>query len=634
MSQATQSEQSPYFALFVGAMLSILAISLTIALTDSLHERSPYLIPLASVAISAWYGGTAPAILTTIMTVIMVNVLLFEPQHVLSFNLSTLWNAVVYMFVAGLLIWTDAHRRRAASALKTARDELQIILDGIADGITVQTEDGQPVFANNAAATLLGYRTPADLIADTHQGRAQRFTMLDEADNPVPISSRPRSQVFRTGAAAAMSFKVRDNETGAIRWMHLKTSPVFDSRRRKKVAVNILQDVTAAKTHELELARVNAIVEENRARLDRLITHVPGMVYEGYLDPDTGIQRLDFVSPYAETLFGYTVDQIREKPTLLGDIIHTDDRQRLVNDIQAQLKNGDSVRTEFRALRADGTIISCETSFTLTRDERQQPIGTTGVIIDISARKETEEALVQYANELQRSNEELEQFAYVASHDLQEPLRMVASYLQLLEQRYGPQLDEDARDFIGFAVDGATRMKTLINDLLTYSRMQRTKLVMTKVSLDEVFARAQSNLALIIEDTGAVVTSDPLPTLVVHEGQFVQLMQNLLGNALKFRREIPPTVHVSAELADDEWVFSVKDNGIGIEARNLDRIFVIFQRLHSREQYPGTGIGLAICKKIVERHNGRIWGESTPGVGTTMYFALPVSMKKVLDGTR
>ncbi|MBM4279047.1 MAG: hypothetical protein FJ130_14395 [Deltaproteobacteria bacterium] len=235
----------------------------------------------------------------------------------------------------------------------------------------------------------------------------------------------------------------------------------------------------------------------------------------------------------------------------------------------------------------------------------------------------TNEQLHQKTEDLIRSNKELEQFAYVASHDLQEPLRMVTSYVQLLAQRYKDKLDQDGNEFIDFAADGATRMYQLINDLLAYSRVGTRGHTFEPINCETILQEALDNLKVTLEESGAVVTHDSLPTVMADSLQLGQLFQNLIGNAIKFRGDERPRIHISASRNDSGWTFSVRDNGIGIAPEFTERIFIIFQRLHGPQQYPGTGIGLAVCKKIVERHGGRIWVESEPGKGAAFYFTLP-----------
>jgi len=225
--------------------------------------------------------------------------------------------------------------------------------------------------------------------------------------------------------------------------------------------------------------------------------------------------------------------------------------------------------------------------------------------------------------ELQRSNQELEQFAYVASHDLREPLRMVTTFTQMLAERYRKQLDEEADQIIHFAVDGANRMERLINDLLAFSRVGRKEKQFQPADCQSVLETALANLQLLIQESQATVEARSLPTVSADAAQLVQLFQNLIGNAIKYRSQQHPIVEIGADRQDDRWRFWVRDNGIGIKSKHAERIFMIFQRLHTRQQYSGTGIGLAICKKIVERHGGEIWVESELGQGATFYFTLP-----------
>jgi signal transduction histidine kinase len=268
--------------------------------------------------------------------------------------------------------------------------------------------------------------------------------------------------------------------------------------------------------------------------------------------------------------------------------------------------------------RQNAELVQAKEAAEKARDELEQRVKERTIELVI-----TNEQLHQKTEELARSNRELEQFAYVASHDLQEPLRMVTNFVQLLAKRYQGKLDSNADDFINFAVDGTTRMYTLINDLLAYSRVGTRAKPFEPTNCEMILQEALYNLKVTMEESGAIVTHDSLPTVMADSSQLVQLFQNLIGNAIKFRGNEPPRVHISASRNGNEWTFSVKDNGIGIAPEYSERIFIIFQRLHNRQEYGGTGIGLAICKKIVERHGGRIWVESEPEKGATFYFTLP-----------
>jgi PAS domain S-box-containing protein len=264
---------------------------------------------------------------------------------------------------------------------------------------------------------------------------------------------------------------------------------------------------------------------------------------------------------------------------------------------------------------ASGRTIDVLYNATVYRNEAGEVQGVFAAARDITERKRLEEALL-------RSNADLAQFAYVASHDLQEPLRMVSSYMQLIEQRYKDKLDTAGIEFINFAVDGARRMQTMINDLLTFSRVGTRGKAFEPTDCEVILDQTLADLKMAIKDSGAIITRDPLPTVMADGAQMAQLFQNLIGNAIKFREREPLRVHISAQAKEKDWLFSVRDNGIGIDPQYFERIFVIFQRLHSKEEYPGTGIGLALCNRVVERHGGRIWVESQPGKGSIFYFTI------------
>ena len=325
----------------------------------------------------------------------------------------------------------------------------------------------------------------------------------------------------------------------------------------------------------------------------------------------------------AEKQFGYRRNELLGQK--VKNIIPEGFAERLVADglrskadaLAQQIGTG----IELHGRRKDGSEFPIE--LMLSPLASDNGILVTSAIRDITKRKKAEVHLMQKMDELNRSNEELGQFAYIASHDLQEPLRMVASYTQLLARRYKGKLDSDADEFIAFAVDGASRMQRLIQDLLLYSRVQTKGMELRETSSEEAFERALQNLRGSIQESGAVVTHEALPNVQADEMQLAQLFQNLVGNAIKYQGSGIPKIHVSAKMnGGNKWMFSVKDNGIGIDAQYFDKIFGMFQRLHKREEFAGTGIGLAICKKIVERHGGNIAVESQPGHGSTFSFAL------------
>jgi PAS domain S-box-containing protein len=624
-----RGRSSPLLDYVVAFALVTIAILLTLILREY-TPGSRFLLSVAAVAISTWYGGGRAGIFATIIAAVAVNYLLLPPENSFAFDVGSLVAIALFLVVALLISYIEARRRTSEVQLREARDELKIILDGVADGITVQTVNGVIIYANQAAAELTGYKTAQDLINTTSADRERLYALYDENDRLTTEQGRPRALVFNTGESVSRLLKLKFNAIpDNARWIQLRTAPVFDERRRAKVAVNILRDVTERQNFEMEMERLAKIAESNRRRLDNIISNLPGMVYENEFDPATGQQRNTYISPYAVQMFGYDAERLKNDPDLWQMLVHPDDVPLLAEELAKQLAVGNNGRVTYRAFRSDGRMIYCEQMFTLLKDGSGNPIGTAGLVLDVSERRIAEEASKQYAEELRRSNAELEQFAYVASHDLQEPLRMITSYLQLIEQRFTGQLDSDAREFIGFAVDGAARMKSLIIDLLTYSRVQRAKLEFAPVSMESVLNQVKSNLHVTITELNAIITNDTLPEITANEGQMIQLMQNLIGNALKFRREMPPKIQVSVEKGKTEWTFAVRDNGIGIDEEYKDRIFVIFQRLHGRDQHPGTGIGLAVCKKIVERHNGRIWVESKLGEGATFFFTIPIKMRKV-----
>ncbi|HEV2856156.1 MAG TPA: ATP-binding protein [Thermoanaerobaculia bacterium] len=326
-------------------------------------------------------------------------------------------------------------------------------------------------------------------------------------------------------------------------------------------------------------------------------------------------------NPAAERLFGCSSGEAVGQP--ISFLIPAGRREE-EREIHARVLRGERVE-HYRTTRLhrDGHPVEISLSVSPVRGDGGRIIGLSAIARDMSEQKRYEDLAARQAEELRRSNAELERFAYVASHDLQEPLRTVTSYVQLLARRYQGRLDPDADDFIAYAVDGANRMRQLIQDLLAYSRVNTTGSRFGRTSLEKVLPAVLASLEASLKEAGAVVTHGPLPEVAGDESQLEQLLQNLIANAIRFRGAGPPRIHLEAERLAGEWRVSVRDNGVGIDPRYFERIFVIFQRLHNRAEYGGTGIGLALCKKIVEGHGGRIWVESGPEGGSAFFFTLP-----------
>jgi PAS domain S-box-containing protein len=333
-------------------------------------------------------------------------------------------------------------------------------------------------------------------------------------------------------------------------------------------------------------------------------------------------------------IVGYSEEEFLTKT--FQEITHPEDLDEDLNYVYKLLSGEiNNYHMEKRYFHKHGHIIWILLSVSLVRNEKKEPLYFISQIQDITHHKKAQEELVKLNNELEerikdktselrQTNLELEQFAYAASHDLQEPLRMVSSYVQLLERKYKDKIDEEANEFIRFSVDGTKRMKGMLEGILTYSRIGRKNRPFQKTDLNRIREKVLSNLQIALKENDVTVNSSVLPVINADESQMIQLFQNLIGNAIKYRSKEPSIISISSEFDEEKWLFSVKDNGIGIDKAYQESIFIIFNRLHSRELYPGNGLGLAICQKIVERHNGKIWCCSEPEKGSTFFFTIPL----------
>lgn len=431
------------------------------------------------------------------------------------------------------------------------------------------------------------------------------------------------AQEAKTGCALLAPMEVEEQTVGVMQVQSFRPAAYSQDDLDLLVGIANVSSLAIEKARlyeaiQQELARrkqTESALRESERRYRTLFNQVPVGLYRTspqgeFLDANQALARiLGFPDP--ESLIHAPAPMLYVNPEDLEGWKSVLEKAGVVEQFEAPL------------YRQDGRVIWISHNGRRVQDGNGGVLHYEGAVMDITPRKNAQQKLGEYMQELERSNAELEQFAYVASHDLQEPLRMVSSYTQLLGRRYKGQLDSDADEFIAYAVDGANRMQRLINDLLTYSRINRRGMLFQEIDAAEALGQARLQLSAAVEECGALITHDKLPLVVADKRQLTQLLQNLIGNALKFHAEESPRVHISAEQEGAEWVFSVQDNGIGIDPEYHARIFEIFQRLHRRDEYPGTGIGLAISRRIVQRHGGRIWVESEPGSGSRFRFTIP-----------
>lgn len=491
----------------------------------------------------------------------------------------------------------------------------QIVFENLREGAIILDPFGRVVEINQAAQAIVGFTNqaiglPIQEALPSSSAWLPHFASLGEMKTDFCLSEYPPL------------------------YYELQISPLHARNLPQQGWLVLLRDITPQKISEKRL-------QEAEAKYRALVENSPFVTY--LFDE----QAPSFVSSQVEGLLGYSVSELLESPALWVDLIHPDDRARVTREISHHRKTGETFQAEYRLLARNGQPVWVQDKAIRMQVAPQEPFYTMGVWQDITEQKIFSQQLIEKAEELKRSNIDLQQFAYAVSHDLQEPLRTVNAYIQLFQKRYAPQVDDEALEIIHFIVEGAHRMKAMIEDLLEYSRVTTKGQSLTLTDCNQVVEQQLNYLLPYHEQNQVQIISDPLPYLLVDEVQIGQLFRNLLGNALKYRSSTPLKVHISAKWIavppadhrkvtsswvdekDGAWLFAVKDNGIGISSEFHERIFQIFQRLHTREEYPGNGIGLSLCKRIVERHGGEIWVDSTPGRGSTFYFTLPALGKNV-----
>jgi PAS domain S-box-containing protein len=491
--------------------------------------------------------------------------------------------------------------RRASECLRRSeqryRDLFDHMISGWALNEVIVDETGKPVDARflevnpafekfvNLRAEEIASRRMRDIFPDLEPRQFARY-----------------GQVALSGEPAHFECYSRSYER------HLEIAVFSPERGRFAVVFN---DISKRKRAEKTLI-------ESRRRMETLLSNLPGMAYRCKNDPNW---TMEFVSKGCEALTEFKPAELKETP--FAELIDAEDRAAVWDQVQQAIQERRPFQMQYRIRTAGGGSKWVWEQGTAICSESGEVEALEGFITDISERRRAEEELQHKAKELAASNAELEQFAYAASHDLQEPLRMIAGYTQLLARRYGGKLDSNADEFMGFTIEATQRMQALIRDLLSYSRVGRASLSRERVDLEQCAQASLANLRAALDENAAEVEMTPLPVVQGQRTQLTQLFQNLIGNAVKYHGDEPPRVRVTAERRGDHWLFAVQDNGIGIDRQYHDQVFDLLRRLHSRREYSGTGIGLAICKKIVENHGGRIWVESESGRGATFQFTLP-----------
>jgi len=503
-----------------------------------------------------------------------------------------------------LSVYDLTEQRNVEKSLRQSEERFRMVLDNSADiiyRINLQTQKYE--YVSPSVIDILGM-TPAELQIENDTGTMQLIHPDD-----IPGFKNAVAIAFKDGFCTS-EYRFNTRKSGYI-WLSNSMSVRHDDKGNPLFRDGNIRDITERKKAEL-------VLKESQEKLELAVNSNNIGIWDWNLKTDEVIwdTRMIKIHRLEET----------SSPKSYSDfeaLLNEEDISHVQKAIQNALENSILYDTMYRLKSTGDESIYINSKAQVYKDDNGKPIRMLGVCIDITELKRgTEKVLFDLNEEILRSNKDLQTFAYVASHDLQEPLRMVSSFTQLLAQRYKDKLDQDAQDFINFAVDGALRMQQLLIGLLEYSRINTKAKAFDNVDLNKVLRITTNNLSLLINERNAVIKIDSLPNILADENQMVQLFQNLVANAIKFSID-SPKIHISSIIDNKEFVFSIRDEGIGIEKEYFERIFQIFQRLMPKDQYEGTGIGLVVCKRIIERHGGKIWVESELGKGSTFYFSLP-----------
>jgi len=597
---------SPWFVYLFSIAITLFTLWVRLQLGVPFVTRTLMLLFILPIIISAYLGGLWTGMLSTLIAAICIWFFLIPPVH--SFQIAGSYDFIQWsvLIVCGVLVSVLTeflHRsRKRMDIVANERSQIEQALNASEENYRDLVENSQTLICtHDLAGNLLSVNEAAVKLTGYSRVTLLRTNLKETliSNGTEQFAGYIKEITTHGHAKGTMKVRIKNGETRI--WAFENT--LRSNGENEPIIRGFAQDITERAQAE-EILRQSE--ERSRHTLDTMLEGCQTLNFDWryiYLNPSAEIhnRRLN------TELLGNTYMDMW--PGIESTEVFRVLKRCMEERIPWQMQN------EFAY--PDGVVRWFELAI------HPIPEGIFILSVDITEHKLAQEQLLKTLEELKRSNSELEQFAYVASHDLQEPLRAVAGMVQLLQKRYHGQLDERADEYISLAMDGANRMQTLITDLLEYSRVDRRGNPLQPTDANAALMSALRNLHGAIQQSGATVTNGTLPTVKADATQITQLFQNLIGNAIKFRGENPPQIHIEVEELPDAWHFSVRDNGIGIEPQYFERIFLVFQRLHTRREYSGTGIGLSICKKIVERHGGRIWVESEPGQGATFHFTIP-----------
>jgi PAS domain S-box-containing protein len=622
------SDKKPQWKKYgLAIILTALALGLRLGF-DPLLGQLTFITFFPAIMLTGWYGGLGPGLLCTFLCAVSAHYFIQYPRF--SFHFDSLQLIRLFLFVAfgALMSVLCETLHKTIRYLQKAEEWFRITLSSIGDAAIATDIDGKIIFMNSVAEGLTGWKH----LEAEGKNISEIFEIVNEftrksVENPI-------EKVLNEGRIIGLANHTVLISKGRKEYpIEDSAAPIRDSFGKLLGVIMVFHDVTERRLIESKLKNEHEWLTTTLSSIgDAVIaTNKAGEV--------------EFLNPIAESLCGWTSEEAKGKPLeKVFRIINEQTREAVDNPVSKVLKENRVIglANHTTLISKNGKEIPIEDSAAPIRSTNNEILGAVMVFHDVTEKRSAErllkkahdeleirvqertQELSQSNNELTRSNEELATFAYVASHDLQEPIRMIRSYAQLLEKSAAEKLSSEQRSYLKTMTDGVKRIQILLDDLLSYSRVRSMSLQKESVDMNEILKEVLSSLEIKIGESRAIISQDSLPVISAARSQMAQLFQNLISNSLKFQSQGQiPKLHISVHANEKDFTFCVTDNGIGIDSVYFEKIFIIFQRLNSRDSFPGTGIGLAICKKIVERHDGKIWVESNQGKGSAFFFSLP-----------